>query len=519
MSIPKEPRQLMINLMYLVLTAMLALNVSAEIINAFFSLNKGIKESNTIVDGSNKSMKDAIDKQIPTNPTLYQQYKAPSDEVVKISKDFEAYMSGITNELVTMAGGPNPKYADGRPIRYKDKDVTTNLFLSGGKNLGRGVELEKKIKETRDAFIATIKDPKEREKLIKMIPLQVEEVPADAKAKTWVDLKFKQMPVAAVMPSLTKLVADAKTSETALLNYFMDKVSGKLELKLDKFLVAISPKKAYLIRGDKFEADVALGAYSSNPGQGLSISVNGQGLSIVNGVGHYEASPNSLGKQTITAVASITNPATGLKSTAEGKFEYEVGEKSVTVSAEKMNVFYIGVENPIEVSAAGASSNSLKVSLSSGDIRKKDANNYVVTVSRPGECIVTVTGDGGLSATKKFRIKAIPDPVPVLALGSEKDKKGGPLPTGIIQSLGGIIAELKNFDFDAKCSIQSYVLVHVPRRDDPRQANVTGPINGEAQRLLGQAKPGDSYSFMNIKARCPGDVAARDIGGINMFAR
>jgi gliding motility-associated protein GldM len=518
MSIPKEPRQLMINLMYLVLTAMLALNVSAEIINAFFSLNKGIKESNTIVSGSNDSMKKAIDKQIPTNPTLYQQYKAPSDDVVKISKDFEAYVTGITTELVTMAGGPNPKYADGRPVRYKDKDVTTNLFLSGGKNMGRGAELEQKIKDTRNAFIATIKDAKDREELTKKMALQVEEVPADAKAKTWVDLKFKQMPVAAVMPSLTKLIADAKTSETALLNHFMDKVSGRIELKLDKFLVAIAPKKAYLIRGDKFEADVALGAYSSNPGAGLSISVNGQGLSIKDGVGHYEATPSGLGKQTIKATASIKNPATGEVKTATGEFEYEVGEKSVTVSAEKMNVFYIGVDNPIAVSAAGVSTNSLRVSMSGGDLRKVNDNNYMVTVSRPGEAVVTVTGEGGLNATKKFRVKAIPDPVPVLAIDG-RFKKGGAVPSGIIQSLGGVIAELVGFDFDAKCSVQSYVVVYQARREDPVQENVSGPINSGAQRLFSKAKPGDAYSIMNVKARCPGDVAARDVGGINLFAR
>jgi gliding motility-associated protein GldM len=518
MSIPKEPRQLMINLMYLVLTAMLALNVSAEIINAFFSLNKGIKESNVIVAGSNTSMKEAIDKQITTNTAKYQEYKAPSDEVVKISKDFEAYVTGITSELVTAAGGVDPKHTDGRPVRYKDKDVTTNLFLSGGQNKGRGAELEKKIRDTRDAFIATIKDPKDKADLIKKIPLQVEEVPSDAKAKTWVDLKFKQMPVAAVMPSLTKLVADAKTTETALLNYYMDKVSGRVEIKLDKFIVAISPKKAYLIRGDKFEANVSLGAYSSNPGAGLSISVNGSGIPINAGVGHYETTPTGLGKQTVKATASIKNPATGETITSTGEFEYEVGEKSVTVSAEKMNVFYIGVENPIAVSAAGVSTNTLRVSMTGGDLRKVNDNNYMVTVSRPGEAIVTVSGEGGLNATKKFRVKPIPDPVPVLAIDG-RFKKGGAVPSGIIQSLGGVIAELVGFDFDAKCSVQSYVVVYQARREDPVQANVSGATSGDAQRLFGKAKPGDVYNIMSVKARCPGDVAARDIGGINLFAK
>jgi hypothetical protein len=108
MSIPKEPRQLMINLMYLVLTAMLALNVSAEIINAFFSLNKGIGETNTIVSKSNNDMKSAIDKQIGTNTTRYGEFQEPANRVVGIVKEFESYINGITADLVKEAGGANP---------------------------------------------------------------------------------------------------------------------------------------------------------------------------------------------------------------------------------------------------------------------------------------------------------------------------------------------------------------------------------------------------------------------------
>ena len=276
MSIPKEPRQLMINLMYLVLTAMLALNVSAEIINAFFSLNKGIKDSNEIVAGSNLSMKDAIDEQVKVNPAKNAPFQAQAVKVMSITKEFEAYVNDLTKQLIDKAGGLDPKHTDGRPIKYKDKDIPNQIFLAGGK----GAELEAKIKATRDALLNTIEDKAKREELTKKMALQVETVPAGSEAKNWVDLKFAHMPVAAVMPTLTKLVADAKTSETALLNYLMDAVSGKKELKFDQFKVAIAPKKAYLIRGDKFEADVYLAAYSSNPGQDVSISVNGSGLGL-----------------------------------------------------------------------------------------------------------------------------------------------------------------------------------------------------------------------------------------------
>lgn len=516
MSIPKEPRALMVNLMYLVLTAMLALNVSAEIINAFFSLNKGIKDSNAIVEGSNVSMKEAIDKQVQITPK-FAEFKTQAEDVIKVSKDFEKYVTELTNELVTEAGGIDPKHSDGRPVKYKDKDIPNRIFMTGPGLKGKGAELENKIKETRQALLNAVKDPAAKKDLEKKIALQVDEVPSDAHAKNWVELKFSHMPVAAVMPTLTKLIADVKTSETALLNYFMDAVSGKKEIKFDKFKVAIAPKKAYLIRGDKFEADVYLAAFSSNPGQDVSISVNGSGLGLREGVAHYETTPSSIGKQTVKATASIRNPATNEVTTTQGEFEYEVGEKSATISAEKMNVFYIGVTNPIAVSAAGISSNSLKVSGSNCSVTKVDNNNYNVVASAPGEAIITISGEGGFTATKKFRVKMIPNPVAMYGVG--KSAKGGPIGSGEMAAFNGLRAELENFDFDAKCSIQSYVMVHVPRREDPRQANVTGPVNGDATRLTSAAKPGDTYNLMSIKARCPGDQVARDLGSMTFFVR
>jgi gliding motility-associated protein GldM len=197
MSIPKEPRQLMINLMYLVLTAMLALNVSAEIINAFFSLNKGIQDSNQIVAGSNLSMKDAIDEQVKVNPAKNAPFQAQAVKVMEITKEFEAYVNDLTKQLVEKAGGVDTKHSDGRPVRYKDKDIPNQIFLAGGK----GAELEAKIKATREALLNTIDDKVKRDELTKKMALQVEDVPAGSEAKTWVDLKFSHMPVAAVMPT------------------------------------------------------------------------------------------------------------------------------------------------------------------------------------------------------------------------------------------------------------------------------------------------------------------------------
>ena len=512
MSIPKEPRQLMINLMYLVLTAMLALNVSAEIINAFYALNKGMRSSNDIVEKSNTMIKNAIDGQVKAYPTAPNQgFQNKAVEAMRISKEFEAYIGSIVTELTTRAGGVDPHHTDGRPVRYKDKDVPTNFFITEKK----GEELQNKITETRKKFLDLVTEAKAHSEFEKQIALQVDSIPLDSKAKNWTDLKFKQMPVAAVMPTLTKFVSDAKTSETALLNYFFNLVGGT-DIKFDQFKVAIAPKKAYLIRGDKFEADVYLAAYSSNPGSGVSISVNSSGLPMKDGVAHYETTPSGLGKQKVSATASIRNPLTGKTTEAKGEFEYEVGEKSGTVSAEKMNVFYIGVDNPIAVSAAGVSSNDLKVSCSGCEsMNKVNDNNYMVKVSTPGEATITLSAPGGLSVPKKFRIKRIPDPV---AYTTSK-KKGGVVPNGEMRAFNGLVALLDNFDFDAKCSIQSYVCVRIHRGEDPQQANVTGPSNAQVENLTRQAIGGDQYQFFQIKGRCPGDVTGRDLGSMSFLVK
>jgi gliding motility-associated protein GldM len=515
MSIPKEPRQLMINLMYLVLTAMLALNVSAEIINAFFAINKGLNSSNKIVESSNGIIQSSIDKQLKAyNTPENQGFKSKAVEATKISKEFEAYIGDVLGKLITAAGGIDDHYTDGRPKRYKDKDVTTNLFLKEG----LGAQIEKKITETRNAFLALVPADKKKD-FEKSIALMVDSISRDSKAANWPEYKFKQMPVAAVMPSLTKLISDAKTSETALLNFFLEKVGGDA-IKIDKFLVALAPKKGYINRGEKFEAQVYLAGYSESA-KGVSIQVNGQSLAVQNGIAQFSETGSSLGKRKITATASIVNPLTGKSETAApAEFEYEVGESSATVSAEKMNVFYIGVTNPIAVSVAGVSSSQVNVSCENCNLSKVDANNYNVTVSQPAnrEAKVKISG-GGINYAKTFRIKSIPDPVARLA-ASGTFTYGGAVPSGVFAASGGLLAELKNFDFDAKCSIQSFVLVHVPRREDPTQAANTGPVfSGDAARLASKAKPGDSYNVMAIKGRCPGDAAGRDLGSLSFMIR
>ena len=279
MSIPKDPRQLMINLMYLVLTAMLALNVSAEIINAFFLVDKGIKRSNVIVDLSNDGLKAAIDKQAQG----YSQFKPLADkasEVRKISKEFTNYIQGVRDTLITASGGPYKNKKTGeidtdKPKNKKDKDVTTRYLVDEG----NGQKIYDKIISTKAALLALV-DAKDRVAISANLPLSIDTTGmnddgtwGENAQPDWANFTFKQLPIAACMPIFRKFQNDSKTSETAILNYLFGK-TGVDEIKFDAFQPVISANKGYILKGEKYEAEVFLSAYSKTAG---NISISGDG--------------------------------------------------------------------------------------------------------------------------------------------------------------------------------------------------------------------------------------------------
>lgn len=411
MSIPKEPRQLMINLMYLVLTAMLALNVSAEIFNAFKVVDNGLQKSNNILDASNQPIPELVQTFAKKKGEL-KVYGERAPQVRAVSKEFSDYIDGIWDQLgVYYTAEEDPEKA-GDLKNKKDKDITTRLLVDGENGATPiGEELKAKIVEYREKFLSFV-DEKDRAAMASKITLEVDDQEWQDKGKTsWREYNFKQMPVGAVMPMFTKFKNDAKSTESAVLNYLLEKVGTDDNVVLDKFQVVSSPDKTYVIQGEQFKTDVFLSASASGQSNtGISISVNGRKMPLKDGVATFTQTANGTGIKKYAASISVTNPVTNETKTYKKDFEYEVGLRSVSVAADKMNVFYIGVENPVSVSAAGVPTNSLKVNGSGINLKPNGKGKYIATASKPGNASVTVSGEG-LKATKfPFRVKRIPDP-------------------------------------------------------------------------------------------------------------
>ena len=538
MSIPKEPRQLMINLMYLVLTALLALNVSAEVMNAFITLDEGNKASaatvNSQLDQTVKGLKELLNDE---SKAKYRAIGPAVDEIRSNVVDFTAYVDKLRDDILDASGNMNKKVDDGDfkeeygkkvPHGIKNKDITTRMLVDEKK----GADLKVKIAETKqkmvDSYTKLLNENGEKfglkkeevesriQNIANNLPLKIdEETWKKSKKKSWEEFKFRQMPVAAVLPLLSQMEADAKSSEASLVNNMAELAGGRV-IEFDAFFPVVSAKKSYLIKGETFEAAISVGTYSSqiNPSD-IGLFVNGSKLSVGNdGIAKYTAATTGLGEKTLNLEASVRNPLTGEVSKGKSTFTYEVGERSVAISADKMNVFYIGVDNPVSVSAAGVNSNTMKVGINGGGATiNKGANNnsFMVKVTTPTDnCNVTVTGEGMPTASKQFRVKRIPDPV--AKLGNKGD---GEMGNGEFKVQKGLIAWLENIDFEAKCDIQGFNLVKVSKREDPVEStNAGGTFADKASNLVHSAKPGDIFYIENVKARCPGDQAGRKINSL-----
>lgn len=523
----------MINLMYLVLTAMLALNVSAEVMNAFFTLDKGNKESiNTVetqLDQTVTGLKELLNEE---SKAKFKPIEPVVDELRAAVADFNTYVDSMRDTLIDVGGNKNGEVDEGDyiedhgklvPKGKKNKDITTRILVDEGK----GNELKNKVLETRERLITAYTtllqehgktfglSEQEIERNIANIgdniPFNVDdETWQETDKKSWEEFKFRQMPLAAVLPLLSQMQSDAKSSEASLVNQMATLAGGRV-VEFDNFFPVVQAEKAYVIAGEPFNAQIAVGAYSSqiNPDD-ITITVNGNNLPVTDGGrAVYSATSSTTGQKTLNMRVAVRNPLTGEVKENEGTFTYEVGRRSVTVTPDKMNVMYVGVENPISVVAAGISSNDLRVSASGGGIQLSPSGTgkYIARVSKPGSATVTVSGGGLRPTSFDFRVKPIPDPV--AKLGGETS---GDIGNGTFKAQQGVIAELQNFDFDARCEIAGFELVYAPTRKDPIPVTNGGATyNAQARNLVNQAKPGDTYYFNNVRAKCPGDVASRKI--------
>lgn len=510
------PRQKMINMMYLVLTALLALNVSNEVLNAFKIVNDGLKTSNESLVKKNDLIYEQFEKQSQTQEKAKPLY-AKALQAKKISKDIYDQIEKYKQQLIQEAKGIDPE--TGEIVERDNIDKATKLFVEdGGKN---GKDLYKKLVAAENEF----------KKLVTgdvILALNPDDVlkgkPKDVVSKGWEYATFNHVPVTAAVTILSKFQNDVISSEGTVVDELFKSINAE-DFKFDQLTAAVIAPSSYLMQGQKYTAQIFVAASSKDqdpevfigsipagakktstgyePIESADGNVNGTLLKVEEGKGIYEAAASVVGEKKYGGVIRVKNPSGDGYKLYPFEASYQVGAKSIVVSPTKMNVLYIGVDNPMKISAAGVQSQDVSASISSGTLSKGENGEYIAKVTTVGKVTVDVSAkiDGKMQSmgTEEFRVKRIPDPIPTLG----GKLAGGNASVGQIKAQTGLVAALQNFDFEAKFKIVSFKM-RFASKGEVFESDAQGPmLNAQMQGFLSRARAKDIVIIDDIKAVGP----------------
>ena len=483
------PRQKMINMMYLVLTALLALNVSAEILNAFKTVDGSIISSNKMLAEKTQKVRSLLEKERESDPEKVAELLGLADKVKAQADNVCRYIDSLEGKFRTVESDADLETSTRLLAEGKDGNTLKDTLLG----------LSKKVKAIMSPY-----------PLDAAIPINVDAPKNEEGEKlSWQMAYFHMVPKVATLTILNKFKNDVKSTESMCLDR-LAKEAVTVNIKLDKFEPLLNAKSSYVMLGDKYEATIGVGAFSSAVDP--EITVNGQTLNVEKGTGmaKYKEDARSPGKHKIHVKVGLQ----GRKGMEyyEDDMEYEVGTPtSAAVMLDKMNVLYIGVDNPLTISS-GAGEEKTSVIPSGGGITltKTGPGKYVAKATTPDlKAHINVSVKDGKPFDFPIRVKRIPDPIPTLG----GKLKGGNAQPGTLKAQSGIVALLENFDFDTRFSVESYRMV-LASKGEIFPVEGQGPsFSPAAQALLNRAKPKDILYIEEIKVRGP-DGSPRKIGQI-----
>jgi gliding motility-associated protein GldM len=490
MALPKEPRQKMINMMYLVLTALLALNVSSEILNAFKTVNNSLTKSNAIIDESNTAIAGQL-KEMMNDPNLRERaaiWQPKANEALAITGEASKYINDLKQQLLVEAG-----LKEDGTYKEDNLDAASRLF----EKKGEGEKLHERLKKFK-ADILKVLTPELAKKIEAALPIDLE-MPKTENAgnNTWSAAYFRMTPAIAGITILSKFDNDVKRSGNLVANTCLEQV-GKVKLVLNKFEPLVSQNTEYTLPGQPIKISAGLGAFSTENLPTVTINGTSRPVDPATGLATWETTAGGGGDQSVKVVVNFTDPNTGEKKTAEKTVKYTVGQPSgASIFLEKMNVMYIGVDNPITVSSGSGKAEKMSVSFTAGSISGKGGGKYVAVPTAPGPATVNVNIDGK-AFPFPIRVKFLPDPVPVVGQAS-----GGKMPSAQFKQMGGVRAILKDSEFDAPFQVIGYTIAGNGQGfQQYTPVQISGPSWG-SNAVITQCRPGSTVFIDDIIARGP----------------
>ncbi len=502
-----SPRQKMINMMYLVLTALLALNISKDMLKAFAKVNNSLKSNLSNINDQSNVLYSKFSDAADNAPTKV----GPQFEVAKSVKesayDFRQYVQSLNDTLIEITGGYKD---DGIELAGADnKSVVSNLMLV--KPNFKGKEFREKINNYKNYLLSLdiVSNNDELKNIIKS-SFKTDDFLKDGKKVDWEYGTFNNVPLIAVLTFLSQYQVDASTIESKIVENLFASVSAD-DIKMTTAVAQVVSSNNYVMEGDSFRAAISIAAFDSTskpmilvtdrfindtiPDYNFADTIPEN--QIYNGKGFYNVPASGIGTQKRAAKIILATDKGNVP--YEKIFEYQVAKAMAVVSPTKMNVFYRGVPNPIDVSVPGFSPEDLEVVGSKVSLKKVKPGQYLATVAKraKGVAQVIVKANGqAIGKPIEFRIKSVPPPIADIDGQSQ-----GKIPKGRLKRANFVAAFLPNFPFDLKYKVVSYEV----RAKEGEYTTVikvnSDEITSDVRDLISNLRSGQDIAFTNIIAK------------------
>jgi len=541
----ETPRQKMIAMMYLVLTALLALNVSKDMLEAFLVVNESMENTIEVFEHKLGNLYGEFEKQYQLKPQKVGDYWQKAQEARRLSNELKKYVDHMIFDVVRqsenkdsltliqdsfetkmMQDPDDPRKEIAVPmlnmskVATKDKyDESTNYFI----NRKQAEKLREKIEAYKTAMLNIV--PPEFRGNIKMgLETEGPFFNADGNKQTWELHHFYHTILAASVTIMNKIKAEVQTAEFDIAAELFSEIDVS-DFKFDKIEAKIIPTTNYVLQGDKYEAEVLVTAFDTRQTPEVFVLQGADEITISNkdraqrvegkdGIVRLSFPAGAVGLQKYAGVVEVVSPE-GERIPYKFSGDYVVAPPSLTVAATKMNVFYIGVDNPVSISVPGIAEASLRPSISVGTLtRDATGKNWVVRVPQGQKTIISVSADilgtPRSMGSAEFRIRRVPSPNAEIAGQVE-----GTIDKSTLIAAGAIIPVMRDFEFELFFEVKSFRMTTIIGGDGISKRGNGNRFSDEMISMIQSARKGQKFFFENIQAEGP-DKIPRSLNPISL---
>lgn len=498
-----SPRQKMINLMYIVLTAMLALNVSSDVLDGFTQVHQSLDRSNTNVQDRNTAIYRQLESFAQQNPGKGKVWLDRASGVRMATAQVQGLIDSLQTAIVKQADGPEGRVDN---IESRDDLEAAAVVMLGR---GNGARLRTAIDGYRTFVTQYVTDPAKRKAILSALNTDPVQGKDQLGKKSWEEAKFDQQPVVAAVTILEKIKNDLLYTEGEALGTLLSNVDAG-DVRVNELNAFVIPQSRLVMRGGQYQANIVLAAVDTTARP--LVYINGRNMGSN---GKYTAGAGATGTFTYKGWLEVPH---GDGSVTRHNFEsdYTVIEPMATVSATMMNVLYAGIENPISISVPGVPMNQISATITNGSLTRQ-GDRWVARPAAVGkEAVVSVTAniDGRQTqvATTTFRVRKLPDPTAYIAFADGKGntdhyKGGRPFSKTLLQQAPGLEAAIDDGLLDTKFRVLSFETVIFDSMGNAMPEVSDGANFSARQRAaFGRLKRGNRFYISRIKAVGPDGI-------------